>query len=163
MATIGEAAAHLFMDERTFRKIVDEGVVGRAQRSAYDLDTVREEYVRHIREVAAGRAKTGDLDRAQEAARKDKELADKYALENAQSRSELIPREEVSTALASCFSRVRGKLLSLPTKTAASVVGMDDVKAIQAKLTDAVHEALAQLAGTVVAGISEDETRADSD
>lgn len=156
MATIGEAAAHLFMDERTFRKIVDEGVIGRAARGAYDLDRVREEYVRHIREVAAGRVQTGDLDRAQEAARKDKEMADKYALENAKSRGELLPRDEVAVAMTSAFARVRARLLSLPSKLAPMILGMNSIAEIKEKITEAVNEALAELAGTVVAGIPAD-------
>lgn len=157
MATIGEVARHLFMDERTFRKLVDDGTITRRERGAYDLDDSREEYIRSIREVAAGRVQSGELDRAQESARKDKEIADKYALENAQRRSELLPRDEVAAAVTAAFARVRARLLALPAKIAPLVLGLTSLAEIKGKISDAVNEALAELAGTIVAGVPTDE------
>lgn len=153
MATIAECAKHLFMDERRFKQLLDEGVIDRQQRAGYDLGVVREQYIRHVREVAAGRTIAGDLDPAQERARKDKELADKTALTNAATRKELLPRAEVHAAVTNSFSRVRARLLSLPTKMAPMVMGLTSLATVQEKLSNATNEALAELAGTIVAGV----------
>lgn len=157
MATIGEAAAHLFMDERTFRKIVDEGVIQRAGRGSYDLDQVREEYIRHIREVASGRSNESNTKRADAGTRKDEAIAQRYELEVAQKRGELIPRGEVLAGMSASFARVRAKLLALPSKLAPVVLTMGTATEVQEKLNDGINEALDQLAGTVIAGISESE------
>ena len=58
MATISEAARHIDLDERRFRELVDAGTITRASRGAYEIDRVRTEYIRSLREVAAGRART---------------------------------------------------------------------------------------------------------
>ena len=153
MATIAECAKHLFMDERRFKQLLDEDVITRQSRAAYDMDVVREQYIRHQREVSAGRVISGDLDPAQERARKDKELADKTALTNAATRKELLPRADVHVAVTASFARVRARLLSLPTKMAPLVLGESSLPAVQEKLSNATNEALAELAGTIVAGV----------
>ena len=153
MATIAECAKHLIMDERRFYQLLDEDVIERQSRAAYDLDAVREQYIRNLREVAAGRVITGGLDPSQERARKDKELADKTALTNAATRKELLPRGDVHLAVTSAFAKVRARILSLPTKMAPLVLGLTSLPAVQEKLSNATNEALAELAGTIVAGV----------
>lgn len=79
MATIAEAALHCDLSERRFRELLDEGVIARATRGSYDLDEVRVQYIRHIREAASGRAgETNAL--ASEKARHAKEQADNLAI-----------------------------------------------------------------------------------
>jgi hypothetical protein len=52
MASIAQAAKHLKMNERTFKVLIDQGVFERRPRSDYSLDTVRETYITHLRNVA---------------------------------------------------------------------------------------------------------------
>ena len=50
------------MTERRFQELLGADVIERKRRAGYDLDVVREAYISHLREVAAGRAsaaKTG--------------------------------------------------------------------------------------------------------
>src|SRR5688572_18863745 len=54
------------------------------------------------------------LDAAHERARKDKEMADKLALENAVRRAELVEASVVSGEWASIVSNVRARLIQLP-------------------------------------------------
>ena len=76
--------------------------------------------------------------------------ADMAEMKAAQLRLSLLPRDEVTAAVQSAFSRVRAKLLSLPAKSAPIVVSMKSAVPIQEKLTELVHEALAELATTSI-------------
>jgi hypothetical protein len=80
--------------------------------------------------------------------------ADQAEMKNAQTRSELLPRTLVTLAVQSAFARVRSKLLAMPSRCAPQIVSMKSAVAIEAKLTELVHEALAELAATTV-GVEE--------
>lgn len=69
-----------------------------------------QEYCNHLRETAAARLASGDLDLATERARLAKEQADRIAMENAVTRRELAPTEMLEEVLAKAGSRV-GKIL----------------------------------------------------
>lgn len=75
-----------------------------------------------------------------------KEQADKIALENAVRRGELGELNVWQRELEQLFGEVRSTLLAIPTKLTPSLVGKDQ-RAIHAKLTSAVDEALRRLAG----------------
>ncbi|MBB3691464.1 hypothetical protein [Sphingomonas sp. BK580] len=96
--------------------------------------------------AVAGKGKTLDQHKARLAAEK----ADEAAMKNAERRRELLPRAEVNLAVQGAFARVRAKLLALPSKCAPAISAMKSPIAIQEKLTELVHEALAELAGTTV-------------
>lgn len=80
--------------------------------------------------------------------------ADQAEMKNAQTRGELLPSVLVTRAVQGAFARVRAKLLALPSKCAPVVAPMKSAVAIQEKLTELVHEALAELASTTV-GVEE--------
>ena len=155
MATIAEAAEHLFIDERTLKKHLDEGNVSRQPRGAYDLDTVRREYLTYLKNAAAGRAQETNTKRTDAGTRKDEAIAERYELEVAQRRGDLIPRAEVLAGMSAAFVRVRAKLLALPSRMAPVLLSMATATEVQEKLNDGIHEALGELAGTVIAGVSE--------
>ena len=96
--------------------------------------------------AVTGKGKTLDQHKARLAAEK----ADEAAMKNAERRRELLPRAEVNLAVQGAFARVRAKLLALPSKCAPAISAMKSPIAIQEKLTELVHEALAELAGTTV-------------
>lgn len=98
--------------------------------------------------AGVGKGKAIDQHKARLAAEK----ADEAAMKNAEKRRELLPRVEVTLAVQGAFSRVRAKLLALPSKCAPAISSMKSPVAIQDKLTELVHEALAELAGTIVGG-----------
>jgi hypothetical protein len=96
--------------------------------------------------AVAGKGKAIDQHKARLAAEK----ADEAAMRNAERRRELLPRVEVALAVQGAFARVRAKLLALPSRCAPAISAMKSPVAIQEKLTELVHEALAELAGTKV-------------
>lgn len=87
--------------------------------------------------------------------------ADMAEMKAAQLRLELLPRGDVIKAVQAAFSRVRGKLLGLPARSAPIIVSIKSVVAIQEKLTELVHEALAELSETTI--IADEAAAAGSD
>ena len=72
------------------------------------------DYCRNLREQAAGRAATGDLDLATERARLAREQADKIAMQNACSRRELTPTVVLEQVLAGAAAKIAGILGAIP-------------------------------------------------
>lgn len=73
-------------------------------------------YCLHLREQAAGRASSGDLDLIQERARLAKEQADKAAMLNARLRRELAPVWTLEVTLAGVARQIAGVLEAIPVK-----------------------------------------------
>lgn len=118
-------------------------------------DDIRLTIRRVIRFAMSTKLKTlggsdGELDPHQERARKDKELADKTALQNALTRGEMIERGFFHRFMTEAFGRVRSKMLAIPSKVAPVVIHLDNIPDAQAKLTEAVHDALNELSETTV-------------
>jgi len=154
MATVAEAAEHIFLSERRFYELLDKSAIDRAGAGRYELDVVREQYIEHLRAQAAGRSsEEGGLSLEGERARLAKEQADAAAMKNAATRHELLPRDEIHQAVTSAFARVKAKLLGLPTKIAPRVMGLKSTAEVQKKIADGIHEALRELASTEVAGM----------
>ncbi|MCJ2044411.1 hypothetical protein MKK58_07670 [Methylobacterium sp. J-078] len=123
MSTISQVASHLDMSERRFRELLDETVITRAPRGEYDLDAVRRQYIGHLRVVAAGRqpAQAGDLDPAQERARKDRALAIATELKNDLSIGKVVLIDDAMAAVTVQHMKLRNKLLSLPSRIASRI------------------------------------------
>ena len=140
MATVGQAAAHVFLAERNFYELLDRGVVERQPAGEYDLDIVREEVIRQLRAAASGREKKpGALDGEFEKARKDKELADRTALQNAVTRGELVAIEEVGKQIEREYAVVRERLLGIAGKLGSDLTPAQ-VARIEAEIRDALEE-----------------------
>jgi len=153
MATVAEAAGHIFLSERRLYELLDKGAIERADKGGYELERVRRQYIEHLRLEAAGRGSGEDgLSLERERARLASEQADAQEMKNAVTRGELLPRDDVHKAVTGAFARVRAKLLALPSKIAPRVVGQRSTAAVKEKISDAVNEALRELAGTQIAG-----------
>lgn len=90
---------------------------------------------------------SGKLDPAQERARKDMEMADKYELDNKVRRGELIEASTVQTAAFDVVMRTRSRLLRVPSAVSPLVVGEDDRVTVQTTIDDAIRDALSELSG----------------
>lgn len=71
-------------------------------------------YCAHMREVAAGRAASGDLDLASERAALAKAQRERIEMQNAVTRGELAPVAAIEEVLAAAGSRVAGILDAIP-------------------------------------------------
>jgi hypothetical protein len=86
-----------------------------------------------------------ELDPSRERARKDKEAADKLAMENAETRGDLGRVSVMEREIASLLADHRQNALALPTKLAPALKGLDEER-IRARIEDAVYELLGDLA-----------------
>ncbi len=152
MATQSEVAAHIGVTRQAVSDMIARGVLPDAARGVHDLDACRLAYLRHMREVAAGRSgvsASGEaLDLAGERARLAKEQADAQAMKNDVARGALILRGDVVAGMHAAFANARGRLLGIPTKVAPALVGEASMAVIRDKLTEAIHDACGELAAT---------------
>lgn len=72
------------------------------------------DYCAHLREVAAGRVGSGELDLVTERARLAKEQADKVAMQNAVTRGELTPTIALEEVLTGAAAKIAGILDAIP-------------------------------------------------
>ncbi len=86
------------------------------------------------------------LNPIQERARKDKELADKAALENAVRRGELVEADQIGRKWFEILTRVRSRLSRIPFAAAPLLFGVEDQVKIQIVLEDQIRDALTELA-----------------
>lgn len=153
MATQAECARWMDISERRFRELVSEGVIDKADAGQYDLQTVIHQYVRHLREVAAGRSSDADVAKrkADAEARRAVALAGKAELEEAELRRELVPVAQVAEPFAAAVMLMKTRLLSIPTKSAPQI-GARDVAVAERIIRDEVHAALKELSEVEIVG-----------
>ena len=147
MATMSDLAAHLQMTTKSVQELINKGIIEKKERGKYEIDAVRKQYILHVREVAAGRAKVGDLDLQEERARLAKEQADAKEMENAVERGDLVYIENVAKQFELQLTKVRTKLLAVPTKVAPEAHIAATVKEVQSLIEAEIVEALNELVG----------------
>lgn len=143
MTTQAEIADHLDLSVRSVRNLIQRGIITKAA----SLDEARVGYIKHLR-AEAGRYGSGDL--TGERTRLARAQADREEMRNAQLRGELLARSDVDAAVIGAFSRVRQRLLAIPTKVAPLVATMSEPAECEREVRRAVNEALQELADTNV-------------
>ena len=148
MATNDEVASHLGISPTRVSELKSAGILPEARRRANDLNTCREVYLEHLREVAAGRmAKDGGgVDLVTERARLARAQAEKCERQNAIAEGKFLEVAVVHRLVTGSFARVRAKMLSLAGKLAPLLApAMTEAKA-QGMLKDDIYAALNELA-----------------
>lgn len=123
-----EVAAHLDLSDRSVRELEPK----LALPSDYNLASFRIAYIRHLREVAAGRGGENSLELAAERARLAKEQADKIAMANAITRGELAPARLIEEVIARAGARMARLLDTIPglLRRRLPSLSADDVAAV---------------------------------
>lgn len=127
--TQAEIAEHLDVSTRRVRELaVEWGIDSRE----VALGEWRLRYIRKLREEAAGRAATGDLDLVAERARLAKVQADRIEMQNAVTRKELAPVELIEEVLTKAGAKAAKLLDTIPgeLKRRAPQLTADDIAAI---------------------------------
>ena len=106
-----EIAEHLDMSQQAVSQWLERLAIDWKNAT---IDQVRIAYIRSLREQAAGRATSGDLDLATERARLAKEQADRVAMQNAITRGELTETVVLERVLAATASKISGVLDAIP-------------------------------------------------
>ena len=81
---------------------------------ASTMDAIRKAYITRLREQAAGRAATGDLDLATERAGLAKAQRERVEMQNAVTRGELAPAALIEQVLSQAAAKIAGKLDAIP-------------------------------------------------
>jgi hypothetical protein len=134
MATVNEAAAHVFISSTRFKQLIDSGVVERQPPGCYNLDVVREAVFRQLRAVASARG-TG-IKLADERALLSKRQRELVELKTAKLRGDLVEVEAVAEIIEQNYSVIRERLLAVPWLATDKCVGQD---------RDAIFEILKRL------------------
>lgn len=124
---------------------VAKGSGTRGGGALYTPAQVIEAYVLYEKQHLTGNGEKEALDAAYERARKDKELADKTALENQVRRGELLEVSDVKQIWADHIASAKSGMRSLPSKLAPVVAAETDPNVVNEILLDGVDEALEEL------------------
>lgn len=151
MATQAEIGRHLGVSQQVVATFLSEHAVERGP-DGYDLDAIRLAWFQRLRDTSAGRVGIGDdLNLARERAKLTALQAAAQETKNRLADGELLELANVTATVISYGSRVRARLLAIPPRAAPVIAQMTSPVAVQAKLTEFVHEALAELAAMHVA------------
>lgn len=145
MASLDDCAAHLGINQAVLSRLIKEGILDKQDRGKYDIDEVRLQYLKHIRNLAGNN--NNNLELGAERARLAKEQADAKEMENAIERGELVYIEKVGKDFEEQLTKVRNKLLAAPTKVAAEAHAAATVKEVREIIEAAIIEALDELVG----------------
>lgn len=141
MPTLKATARHLDLSPERVRQLVALQVFPDPRKS--DLDAIRITYLRHLREVAAGRAAAdGTIDLTTERALLARAQKESAELRNATTRRELIPAHEIGSLVSMMIVALKSALQALPSRIRQQAPHLDahDVKALQDGIDAALHE-----------------------
>lgn len=147
MATQSEFGAHVGISRQAVSDLVARQIIPLDAKGRIDLDAARLAYCAHLRGVAAGRTSGGDddLDLAAERARLAKAQADAQEMKNAAMRAEMVPASQVVRAVSALIGASRSRLLGIPARAAAQVVGIESRAEVRDILAAMVREACQEL------------------
>lgn len=103
-----EIAEHLDLSERSVREFLH---MAKLDHKSASLDEIRIAYIRHQREMAAGRSAAGDLDLATERALLAREQRIRIEMENKVSREQLLPAALIEPKLNAAITSARERWL----------------------------------------------------
>jgi hypothetical protein len=117
--TLNALAVELGHDRRTLARKL-EGLAPDDE-TAHGGRVTRRWRLRRVVEHLYAAPERGELNPAQERARRDAEQADRLAMQNAVMRRELLPREDVVREVGGYIDACRTRLLNLPGRLAAEL------------------------------------------
>jgi len=118
-------------------------------------------YCSHLREQAAGRQASGDLDLATERARLAREQADKVAMQNALTRAELAPVSILEEILTKAAAKIAGTLDAIPGLVRRRVPKLtaEEIALIEAEIAKVRN----RIAGMTISDLDDDSEEGDSE
>ena len=148
LGTLAQCAIALHLGDRRVQQLVKEGLP-RAQHGRYDVDKCLRWYVRHLQKKLLERA-LPDPDGGHSASRDTRhkllmlEVQIKE-MDYAKERGQLVTIDKVQQDLASIVLEIKQRILQVPPRLAAEVIGEKDLVTIQDKIDRSLKDALVQL------------------
>jgi hypothetical protein len=124
------------------RQLTREKVLTQVARGKYLLGDSIQAYIEHASGGTDDEGKPRLIDHKTEHERIKVEQA---AIKLTKMREDLHTAEDIETVMDDMFTAFRQRILSIPTKLAQHLTGIDDVNMIKSRLTKEIHEALTEL------------------
>jgi phage terminase Nu1 subunit (DNA packaging protein) len=147
---VGTIAALFDLTERRVQQLSAEGVIPRNSHGRYEIGLAVRGYVRYLRERAVKGDPAGADDVGASRAKLLNARARLATLEADQFEGQLLRRSDVEKVWGSIISNVRTRLLAIPQSTAQAISYLQTPGQIAGLLTQAVTEALDDIAATPV-------------
>ena len=142
----------LYLTAVLFHDLVAQGVITKSERGAYDLNRVREEYIKNIRKSASGHGKdAAGLSKARAQLAREQTIA--VALKNSVARGEYVRLAVIQRSAETVFATFRERILTIPGKM-ASACEMRSRGEVEEIVRGEVYECLEELAGVKTVGES---------
>lgn len=112
----------------------------------------RERYIRYLQKGAAGRKelKEGDLDPAQEKAKKDKADRELKQIAIGEKEGRLVDAEELKAKLVTVGGQIRTRLMGMGARLANQLAAETEVRQVQAAIDDEVRATLLSLDDEII-------------
>ncbi len=140
------AIAKLFdLTERRVQQLAQEGVIPKSIKGKYELVPSVKGYINYLRERSIGK----DLASSDASTARIRLLtlqANKLEIENDILNKQFLSAEDVKNTWFSIIARCRAILLSLPSKLANQIIGLNEAREAEELMKASVYEALAELA-----------------
>lgn len=124
------------------RQLTREGVLKQSGRGKYILGEAVQAYIEH---ASGGKEDDKGPRYIDEKTEHERIKKEKAALELAMMRGEMHHAEDVEAVMSDMLTAFRQKILSIPTRMAPQLAGIEEINVIKGHLTRAMHEALAEL------------------
>jgi len=148
LGTLKQCEAGLHLGDRQIQRLAKEGLP-KASRGLYDVEACRTWYIRYLQRKLHEKAfpdpdggNTGNIALRHRLLAMEADLRE---LELAEKRGVFVSIEKVGKDLSSLVLEVKTRLLSVPPRLAAEVIGEKEIVVVQDKIERALNEALLQL------------------
>ena len=141
----------LNLSKSRISQLKDLGIITTSGKNSYPLQANVTAYIRYLQKGNSGQTQVSDGDEVtgddyhRHRARLYKARADAAELEAAQLRGDLHASSAVEDVWIDMIASARAKLLSTPTRIAASIQGVTDIGEIKNKVEESIFEALNEL------------------
>ena len=143
MVPVSTIAHALDLTPRRIQQLVAEDVLPKEERGRYPLIAVVRAYIAHLK--ATPEIPVGNLDPAQERARKDRALAISAEIKNDIAVGRVVLIDDAVAIVTRSLRRVRNKILGLASRIAPRLVMQREAEPIRALIYDEVVAILEEL------------------
>ncbi|MCJ2092206.1 hypothetical protein MKK67_06805 [Methylobacterium sp. J-072] len=143
MVPVSTLASAFDLTPRRVQQLAADGIIPKAERGRYPLIAAVRAYLDHIRAVPE--IPVGNMDPAQERARKDRALAISAEIKNNIAIGKVVLIDVVISLAVAEFRRMRNKMLGLPTRVAPQAAVLRTASEVQALIAAEVDLILLEL------------------
>lgn len=148
IVTAGVISSMFGYSERWVRQLADDGIIDRLKSGSYELIPTTQKYINHLKLKAEANIDdlSEELDLHEEKTLHEKAKREIAEIELALMKGEVHKGENIKYVMTDMLSRVRTKLLGLPSKLSPMLVMRDEASQIKNIMDDEIYDILTELA-----------------